>query len=414
MRRIEVLADTDFRRLFVGQTVSLLGDQAAVLALPLTAVSVLHAGAAEVGILTAMGIVPSLLFSLPAGAWVDRWGRRRNVMLLADLARALAVLSLPIAYFLGRLGLVQLNVVAFVVGTFDVAFVVAYQALVVSMVPPAQFMTANSLLNGSRAFSEVIGLSLGGTLVGLLTAPGALLLDGLSFVFSGTQLARIHPVELAGDKGKGFGISAGMRWIAQHPAVRTLLVSAATINLFAFIGNALLVLYAYRTLHLSAPVIGIVFACGAVGGLVGAATCDRLQQRFGLGVFVAGASIAFPAAMFLYPLAGGSAGTAAGIFALGEFLAAVAVLWIDISVGAVFAQEVPPELRSRVAGAYRTVNYGVRPVGALLGGVLGVTVGLRSALLISAAGAVMGGLLRLQPAILRLRLSASSPEASTP
>ncbi|HEY0690029.1 MAG TPA: MFS transporter [Kribbella sp.] len=128
------MRNTDFRRFFDGQLVSLLGDQAAVLAIPLTAVLVLDAGPRQVGLLTAAGILPSLIFSLVAGAWIDRCRRRREAMLVADAVRALAVLSLPVAYAVGQLMLAQLYVVAFVVGTFDVTFAVAYQALLVSIV----------------------------------------------------------------------------------------------------------------------------------------------------------------------------------------------------------------------------------------------------------------------------------------
>lgn len=133
-----------------------------MLAIPLTAVLVLHAGPAQLGLLTAVGILPSLLFSLSPGAGIDRRGRRRQTMLFADAGRGIAVLSLPIAYVVGHLTLTQLSVVAFVVGTLDVTFAVAYQALLVAMVNRKDYLAANSLLNGSRSLAEVIGLVLGG------------------------------------------------------------------------------------------------------------------------------------------------------------------------------------------------------------------------------------------------------------
>jgi len=335
---------------------------------------------------------------------IDRRGRRRQTMLVADVGRAVAVLSLPAAYFSGHLTLTQLYIVAFVVGTLDVAFAVAYQALVVAMVKKRQYLAANSLLNGTRSLAEVVGLALGGTLVGLLTAPVALVLNALSFVVSGAQLARIHPSEPPGDTSRTGGLAGGMTWIGRNPPVRTLLLSTGTTNFFAFIGNALLVLYASQTLGLNPTVIGIVFGAGAVGGVIGAATCSRVVQRAGLGRAVLIAAFAFPAAMLLYPAARGSTVTAALLLAAGEFLAAVAALWLDISIGAVFAQQIPDQLRSRVAGAYRTVNHGIRPLGALLGGLLGTHAGLRNALLISAVGAIGGALLLLRPTITTLKL----------
>jgi predicted MFS family arabinose efflux permease len=299
------------------------------------------------------------------------------------------VLSLPVTYAVGQLTLAQLYVVAFVVGTFDVTFAVAYQALLVSIVRRRDYLAANSLLNGSRSLAQVIGLALGGTLVGLLTAPGALVLNAFSFVVSGTQLARIHPPEPAGDTSRSHGIAGGVRWIRGNPVVRTMLLSTATINLFAFIGNAVLVLYASRTLGLSPALIGFVFGAGAIGGVIGAATFGRVERRLGLGRAVVFASFAFPLSMLLYP---------------------VAVLWLDISIGAVFAQEIPDQLRSRVAGAYRTVNYGVRPLGAILGGLLGAGIGLRNALWISAGGAICGAFLKLRPTVLGLRIQTDTAD----
>lgn len=190
-----LLHDQTFRRFWLGQTVLLFGDQVSLLAVPLVAVLVLHARPAEMGYLTAAGVLPSLLFSLHAGAWVDRHGHRRTTMLIADLARAGLLASVPTAYALGVLNLPQLYAVAFVIGCFDVLFFVSYSTLFVSIVRTDDYLQGNSLLNGSRALSFVGGQSLAGVLVALLTAPVALLADALSFLVSASFLARIHPQE---------------------------------------------------------------------------------------------------------------------------------------------------------------------------------------------------------------------------
>ena len=333
-------------------------------------------------------------------------------MLVADAVRCIAVLSLPFAYALGQLSMPHLYLVAFVVGTFDVAFAVAYQALLVSIVRSKDYIAANSLLNGSRALTEVVGLSLAGVLVSLITAPVALVVNALSFAVSGIQLARIHPPEPGQSDSKSLGLAEGVRWIRGNTVVRNMLTSSATTNLFAFVGNAVLVLYASEVLGLSPSIIGIAFGVGAVGGVLGAATFATLERRINLGPAIILGSILFPLAMFLYPLAGGGTIAAAALVATGEFLTAVAVLWVDISLGAVFAQEIPDRLRSRVAGAYRMVNYGVRPLGAVAGGLIGAQFGLRNALWISAAGALCGGLLRVRPAIIALKFSVREDDLS--
>lgn len=228
----DLLRQRNFRLFFEGQSVSLLGDQISVLAIPLTAILVLHEGAEQLGLLTAMSLLPSLLFSLVAGAVIDRRGRRRNTMLMADWIRGAAMLSLPVAYALGHLTLVHLYVVAFVVGTLDVLFFVSYNAMIVALVRPHEYVKANALLNGSRSLAGVLGLTLGGALVGVLTAPGALLVDAVSFLYSGAQIARTDPAEPTADPTQSHGISHGARWIASNPLVRAMLASTATVNLF--------------------------------------------------------------------------------------------------------------------------------------------------------------------------------------
>ncbi len=414
MKIPDLLRQRNFRLFFEGQSVSLLGDQVAVLAIPLTAVLVLHVGAEQLGLLTAMSLLPSLLFSLAAGAAIDRRGRRRNTMLVADWARGAAMLSLPIAYALGHLTLVHLYAVAFVVGTLDVLFFVSYNALIVTLVHPHEYVEANALLNGSRSLAGVLGLTLGGTLVGVLTAPGALLLDAVSFLYSGAQIARTDPSEPPADHTQSHGVSVGAKWIASNPLVRAMLASTATVNLFTFIGNAILVLYAIRTLHLPPTLIGVAFGAGAVGGVVGALTASRIEHRIGLGpAFVAG-SFLFPLPWLLFPAAHGSEAAVMGILVAAEFASSVGVIWLDVTAGVIFAQEIPDHLRSRVAGAYRTVNYGVRPLGAVIGGFLGASIGLRDTLWVAAIGASCAGLPVLRRAVLHLRSAAQlQPQPTT-
>ncbi len=409
MRVPDLLRQRNFRLFFEGQSVSLLGDQVSLLAIPLTAILVLHAGAAQLGLLTAVSLLPSLLFSLAAGAAIDRRGRRRQTMLVADWIRGAAMLSLPAIYALGHLTLAQLYAVAFVVGTLDVLFFVSYNAMTVALVRPHEYVEANALLNGSRSLAGVLGLTLGGTLVGALTAPGALLVDAVSFLFSGAQIARTNPREQPGDPTQSHGISHGARWIAGNMLIRAMLASTATVNLFTFVGNAILVLYASRTLHLGPTLIGVAFGAGAVGGVVGALTARRLEHRVGLGpAFVVG-SFLFPLPWLLFPAAHGTEPMVVGMLVAGEFASSVGVIWLDVTAGAIFAQEIPDHLRSRVAGAYRTVNYGVRPLGALAGGFLGASIGLRDALWVCAVGASCAGLPLLRRAVLSLR-SAAQPQ----
>jgi MFS family permease len=216
-----LLREPPFRRYWTGHTVSLFGDQITQIALPLLAVLALEADAAQMGWLTAAGLLPSLLFSVHAGVWADRCGRRRRLMVITDLGRALALISLPVAWALGWLGLGQLYGVAFIVGTLSVLFDVCNAALFISLVPTERYVEGNSLLNGSRAMSFMVGTSAGGALVQLLSAPIALLADTASYMASAWQLSRINPTEPpAATRAKG-DLLAGFRYLIRSSTCST-------------------------------------------------------------------------------------------------------------------------------------------------------------------------------------------------
>jgi MFS family permease len=396
---MRLLRGADFRNLWLGQTVSLFGDQVTLIALPLAAVLVLDASAAEMGYLTAAALMPHLLFSLPAGAWLERVARRRWLMIGADLARALLLVSVPVAYAVDSLTFAQLYAVAFLTGSLAVVFDIAYMTLYVAVTRREDYVAANSLLNGSRAFSYVAGPSVGGVLVQFLSAPAALLADGVSFFASALFLTRIRaeepPLEPA-TGGMWAQVKEGMGFILGHDILRPTLVSVATLNFFNFVFFALFILYATRELGVRAGTLGIVLGAGAVGGLVGAVVAGRIGRRMGLGpAFVLG-MVLFPAPLLLVPFAGGPRVLVLGMLFTAEFLSGLGVMILDINSGAIMTALTPHRLRSRATGAFRFVNYGVRPLGALAGGALGTAVGLRPTLFFAAV-AGLGGVLWLLP-----------------
>jgi MFS family permease len=399
----EALQERDFRRFWVGETVSLFGDQATLIALPLVGVLVLDASAAQMGYLGAAMLFPNLLFSLHAGAWVDRHGRRRETMIFTALGRAAALAAIPIAYAFGALTLTQLYIASFLIGTLSVLFYVSYSTLFVSLVPRERYLEASSLLNGSRAFSYVAGPSLGGALVQVFSAPVALVVDAFSFVFSALTMHSIHPEEPPTEKAGSGHLKAGMRYIWGSEIVRAKLLSTATINFFNFVFWALFFLYATRTLGVGPGVLGLVLGAGAFGGVLGSLFTGRLSRRFGVGpVYVAGC-VLFPVPLVLVPLAGGGNWTIYACLFLAEFISGFGVMLLDISANAITAALVPDRLRARVSGAYMVVNYGVRPLGALVGGALGTWIGLRPTLWIATVGAIAGVLWLLPSPIPRLR-----------
>jgi MFS family permease len=400
-----------FRRFWLGQTISLFGDQVSLIAVPLVAVLVLDANAAQMGYLIAAELIPNLLFALHAGAWVDRRGRRRQTMIATDLGRAGAIATIPLAYGLDVLTIEQLYVVAFLVGSLSVLFQVSYASLFVSIVPREEYVSANSLLAGSRAFSFVAGPSIGGVLVQLLKAPVALLVDAVSYLFSAFYLGSISPVEPPTEPAERGHVVAGIRFVLGNPTMRASLLATATINLFNFIFWALFILYAVRSLHVRAGTLGLVLGAGAVGGVIGSIVTTRLGRRIGIGPAFLFGCILFPVPLLLVPLAGGPKPLVLAMLFLAEFGSGLGVMILDISAASIFAALVPHRLRSRVSGAYTLVNYGVRPLGSLIGGLLGSSIGLRPTLWIAAAGAIAGFLWLLPSPVAQMR---DLPESAEP
>jgi MFS family permease len=397
-----VLRERDFRRFWLGETVSLFGDQITLIALPLAAVLALHASPSEMGYLGAAALFPNLLFALHAGAWVDRRGRRRQTMIFTALGRAALLATIPLAYVLGALSLAQLYFVSFLVGTLSVLFFVSYSTLFVSLVPRSGYLEANSLLHGSRALSFVGGPSVGGLLVQALSAPGALLADAVSFVASAFSLSSIAPVEPPTEERQSGHLKAGIHYIARSPIVRASLLATATINFFNFIFWALFILYANRVLGLHPGVLGLVLGSASIGGVIGSLITGRLSRRIGIGpAFVLGC-VVFPAPLVLVPLAGGAEWRILALLFAAEFLSGLGVMILDITAGSIKAALVPDRLRARVSGAYMVVNYGVRPLGALAGGALGTWIGVRPTLWIASVGAIAGVLWLLPSPLPRL------------
>jgi predicted MFS family arabinose efflux permease len=250
-------------------------------------------------------------------------------------------------------------------------------------------------------------------LVQAFSAPGALLLDAFSFLGSGALLARIRPDEPPPDADRG-GVLVGLRWVARSSVVRATLLATATINFFNFVFFALLVLYATRALGVSPATLGLVLGAGAVGGLVGAAVASPVTRWIGVGPTLIAGCMLFTAPLLLVPLASGADAVVLACLFLAEFGSGLGVMLLDISAGSIFAAVIPHRLRSRVSGAYTFVNYGVRVLGSLAGGLLGSTIGLRPALWIGASGAMVGFLWLLPSPVPRLRELPTSAEDDLP
>lgn len=407
-----LLRAPDFRRFWIGQSISVLGDQITLLAMPLVAVLILHADAGQMGLLTAAGLLPNLILSLPAGVWLDRVRRRRRVMIVADLGRAVLVAAVPVAWALGWLTLELLFVVAFAAGCLAVLFDVLWATVFVSVAPRERYVEGNALLSGSRSLAWVIGPGVSGGFVQVFGAPLTLLLDALSYVASAASLRRIRaeepPIE-ADQAGIRERLLAGLVFIARDPIMRPTLTAVGTINLFNLAFSALFVLYATSELGVSPGVLGLVLGTGAVGGVLGAVVAARIGRRIGLGPAYALGCLLFPVPLILVPLAGGAPPLVLATLFVAEFGAGLGVMILDINAGAIILARTPDRIRARATGAFRFVNYGIRPIGALMGGLLGEAIGVRPTLLVVSIAGSLGVLWLVGSPVLGLR---ELPEAS--
>ena len=397
----------DFLKLWAGETISLFGTQVTVLALPLTAVLTLQASAGELGLLNAARFAPFIAVILFAGVWVDR-RRRRPILVQANLGRALLILVVPAAAFFDVLRMELLYAVGFLVGVLTVFFDVAYQSYVPSLVGRAQLTAANSRLEASRSAAEVGGPGVGGLLVQLATAPYALLVDALSFLLSGAMLLSIRrgePPPEPSNTGESAwsAIRQGFRFTFANRYLRPIAGEAATFNLFEQAIMTVFVLYAVRELGLSAGLLGLIISVGAAGALVGALVAAYPARRFGLGpALVASMLIACTIPLAL-PAITGPVTSTVPLLGFTFFCWGLALAVSNVHVVSLRQAATPDHLLGRMNASYRFFTYGAIPLGALLGGVLGETIGLRATLVAGAVGLLLAPLWLYASAVSELR-----------
>ncbi|HKC91106.1 MAG TPA: MFS transporter [Candidatus Limnocylindria bacterium] len=384
--------NADFVKLWSGFTIARVGSQITVLALPLTAVLLLGAGATETGLLVAAQMLPSIVAGLFVGVWVDRLPRR-PIMIWSDIGSAVVIASVPFAAALGALSLAQLYVVSFLGGAFAVSTDLARAAVVPSLVGRTRLVAANSRLQASNAVAQVAGPALGGILVQALTAPIAMLWDAVGFIVSALFIAAIRspetPRSRETEQSVWREITEGLRWVREQPIVLRSILAIALANVEWYAVQGVLVVYATRDLGLSPALLGISLAVIGPLSLVGAALVGPLTARWGLGPVMIAALLLETLSRLLLPFAGGTPVQAATVLGLSQALVGLTVpLWVVSS--ATLVQALTPEhLLGRVTSATRFVASAVAPPAAFGAGILGDVLGLRLTLFASAVIAAL-------------------------
>ncbi|MWA09039.1 MFS transporter [Streptomyces sp. BA2] len=401
--------DADFRRLWLGQTASQLGAQASQVTLPLIAVVALDVGAGQLGALRAVEQAPILLFSLFVGAWVDR-RRSRDVMVVADLGRALALGAIPLAYVLGVLGIPALLVVAFLIGVLSVFFDVAYQASLVRLLDRDRLPAGNSALEGSRSAAQIGGPALGGAMVSLFSAPAAAVVGAFFFALSFLSIRRIRRRESLPERaaraerlpGIWRQVQQGLRFVAGNASLRAVGLASA---LFQFSFAAVMTVYLLflpRELHLSGMAVGLALAAMGPGAVVGSLLAARLPERFGYGRVVVASAVIADGVMLCVPALHGSAAVTIGALMAVNFVFGVFGQLVNVTLMAVRQAITPVPMQGRVVATVNFAGMGLTPVGSLLGGVLAGAWGLRTSLLLTAACLALSPLFMARSPLARL------------
>jgi MFS family permease len=383
----------DFLKLWLGRATSLLGSEVTAVALPLTAVLTLRATPLEMGVLGAVQTAPYLLLGLLVGAGVDR-RRRRPLLVAADFGRALLLASVPLAALAGALTLAQLYAVGFLVGVLSVVFEVAHAAHLPTLVARERLVEGNSTLEATRATAQIAGPGLGGGLVQALGAPLSIAADALSFLVSAGCLVAIRapeprPPAPAAGAGLRAEIGEGYRAVWRTPLLLVPAGASALYSLFTALWEAVYVLYLTEQVGLPPVALGLIYACGSAGALLGAVAAGHLVRWFGLGRVVVGAALLSSAGVALIPLAGQAPGAAPAGQGAARFLLGLSDAVFVVATVSVRQALTPPRLQGRVNATARFLADGPAPLGALIGGLLGERHGLQSTLLVGALGGLL-------------------------
>jgi len=380
---------TDFMLLWSGQAVSTLGSSVSRLALPLLVLA-LTQSPAQAGLIAALQSVPYLVFSLPAGALIDRWDRKR-VMIRCDVARCLAYGSVPLAYATAHLSLAQLYAVALVGGTAYVFFNIAEVAALPRVVPAEHLSHATALNESATSASSLIGPGVAGLIISLgrTTLSGtavAYLVDSLSYLISTLSLGFIRtPFQAARAPTAGRSlrteIAEGLRFLwARHP-LRALALLTMGMNLFFGPLPLAVIVLARTNLHADARTLGLIFSAASAGGLLGSLSASWVKARLRVGQAIIGAVAGIAVATPLVAVAPSVPVVLAGFALVGAMLPIYNVVSISYRL-----RLVPDPLQGRVNSVFRLLALGSVPLGTALGGLLLGPIGPRVEVWMIAAG----------------------------
>ena len=383
-----------FMHLWAGQTAAEIGFQVGALATSAIAISLLHASETQIGLLSALQTLAFLLVGLPAGAWVDRW-RKRRVMIAANLTRITALTSIPLAYILSSLTLVHLMVVATILGLSTVFFDVAYQSYVPLIASKRYIGAANGRLEASYQVGLAGGPGLGGWLLGIVAAPLVYLLTAATYVASTWAIWRIRtpePTPVRSDATLGAQIREGLAFVRGQRILYPLF-SCIAAAAFANAGiRVLLPLLVLRTLSMSATQLGLLLSAGALGGILGAITRPAWITRLGIGRCIVLTNIVGVSALLAQPASVHVPVAAAWVIACSGVISSYFITIYNVTQMSLRQEICPPDMLGRMNAIFRFAVWGVMPLGSFVAGIIASWVGVEATMYIFTAASIAAGI----------------------
>lgn len=392
--RTSLWRDRNFTTFWAGQALGQFGAQLGQLAFPVLAVSLLHASEFEVGVLNAASLAAFLAVGLPAGAWVDRWLKRRT-MITADLLRMAAMAAVPFLWWSGSLEIWHLYAVAAIVGTATVFFDIAYQSYVPVLVPSADVREANSKLEATAQIARIGGPAAGGALLAVVSAPVLFVGEAAGYLLSAVFLGRTRDSEVrapaAARRPLRAEIREGLSFVVRHPLISRIAACTGGMNFSGMLIFTLMPVLVLRNLGLGPQGMGLIMTVGAAGGLLGALLAPRVAARIGEGTAIPVCAVASSVFVLLVPLAGAVSEPVASLVLLlvSEVGFGFSVLVYNILQLTMRQRVCPPQLLGRMNASIRFAVWGVMPLAALASGYLGGHIGLVPTMLIGAAGSLL-------------------------
>ncbi|MFC3787846.1 MFS transporter [Paenibacillus sp. GCM10012307] len=393
-QRRGIWANRDFLKFWTGQSLSMVGSQITLMALPLIAAITLNATPFQMGVLHAVEYAPFLLFGLLAGVWVDRWPKK-ILLVISDFGRAALLITIPLLAWFDSLNIFYVCLISFLTGILTTFYSIAYQSALPYMLKNNELIDGNAKMEFSRSVAGVSGPGFAGVMVQWMTGAFSIILNSISFLISGflTSTITVNEPEQRKDRQSRLSVwedmGKGLSLVFTSRYLRSIAACSATFNFFYNMIQAVLILYATRVLEFSPVTIGLVMTLGSIGAVLSAILSNRLVGKFGFGPVITGSAFCQGIGFLFLIGATGSKGVAFGMMFASMFIVSFATTVYNIAQLSFRQSITEPEMLGRMNATMRFVVWGVIPIGALTGGALGTWIGLYMTIIV----AIIGGIL---------------------